>query len=720
MIKKFKGLIFLIDDLDLVDNTNINRMLDDIQRYFSNNVYVLLAYRHKQLFNSILDKKLGDNRELLTKGYIADGEIFEQTAKYIEKILPVTQQVFLNIENNSAEDILKNIVIDCADTEGIGSIEEFILNKIKETTNIEIKPIDQRENTQYIFPTTLRNFLKQVQFLEGLELMDESKKGKSIEKIINNIKSYYTYYYNKISSELSVDLMCIVDDWNSVNNDTKNLTLVAALINKMEKDNIVFDENIKIIAERQAYNIMMGDVFQVMEIFKEKYRGDVVKSHFIYSLKVLYQAKLLLALHSYQLNENKEDLYDYLDLINGKIIPNNFVYSRELISGNAKTSLIYQEEYKEIQKKLFYSNVSAKGKVRAEGYDKSLKVNENYHSFKYRFMFSDRIRTVNEGNLKKIESMKRMWYNDSLEDLEILENLYNMGELENLDVIDKLIDLQVIDNTNIVNRLLDEGFLYDIEDLEHFNNIGHLGELSSLDIKEYLKNIVRTKDIHILKILNLLIDIGELEIIELIDLLEKNILSTNYAMKQSYLIDPFSLFLKEEYIVNQINNLKNYEMKYPVNYIFYSLFDIDIFVRKNYFSESKKNPITYIFGRVNSVFENERISKKIFRKNIDANGIYKQPFSNNDIIFIEKFWTKVKVEANIPTTKSDIKKAISIIEKNYYEKFNQVELTDLNQIKDYMSRTGNKADDVYEDLKEIFNTNEKIKILNKIMKEIKQ
>lgn len=241
--------------------------------------------------------------------------------------------------------------------------------------------------------------------------MVESKKGKSIEKIINNIKSYYTYYYNKISSELSVDLMCIVDDWNSVNNDTKNLTLVAALINKMEIDNIVLDEDIKIIAERQAYNIMMGDVFQVMEIFKEKYRGDVVKSHFIYSLKVLYQAKLLLALHSYQLNENKEDLYDYLDLINGKIIPNNYDFSKEMISDNSFVEYVFvkdmtdrviekyikimskenningkiykntldekenlkkrfEREVKSTYRKLFYSTIAAKGVIRKDGYRK--------------------------------------------------------------------------------------------------------------------------------------------------------------------------------------------------------------------------------------------------------------------------------------------------------------------------------------------------------------
>ncbi|MGO3373589.1 hypothetical protein [Brochothrix thermosphacta] len=577
-------------------------MLDDIQRYFSNNVYVLLAYRHKQLFNSILDKKLGDNRELLTKGYIADGEIFEQTAKYIEKILPVTQQVFLNIENNSAEDILKNIVIDCADTEGIGSIEEFIINKIKETTNIEIKPIDQRENTQYIFPTTLRNFLKQVQFLEGLELMDESKKGKSIEKIINNIKSYYTYYYNKISSELSVDLMCIVDDWNSVNNDTKNLTLVAALINKMEKDNIVLDEDIKIIAERQAYNIMMGDVFQVMEIFKEKYRGDVVKSHFIYSLKVLYQAKLLLALHSYQLNENKEDLYDYLDLINGKIIPNNFAFSKEIISGNSEISLEFYEnvnkEEKNIYGKLFYSDVSAKGKIRSEGYEKSLSLSNKSHSYKYRSMFYDREkRTDNEGT------------------------------------------------------------------------------------RTYVKNT-------------------------------------------SYLIDPFSGFLKERYVENTFSNVKDKLLNttkekdtfFRGEYLFYSLFDIELIVRNIYFRESESKPLDFAFNKINSMFKDNLLAKSIFENKM----YYQEPFTFEEIELVKLIWPQIIIKPKFPTSKKVAIKVIDFIISENSEAINKKEVNELVQVRDELAKPRTQLASRIERMGKIFITNDKIKVLNEAMKVVKE
>lgn len=301
--KEYKGMIFIVDDLDLVDNKNVNLMLDDIHRYFSYNVYVVLAYRQQQLFNSILDKKLVDNKELLAKNYIVDAEIFEQTAKYIEKILPVTQQVFLKINTSNAKDILGNILKDKEKNEKMESvsIENFITDKVKKYTNIEIKPIDKREATQFIFPTTLRTFLKYVQFLEGLGTITKSEPSKRVE----NIEKYYNYYYNKIKAELPVDLISILDVWNNVNNDMKNLTIVASLVNKMEQDNVGIDENIKIIPERQPYNVMMGDVFHVMEIFKEKYRGDISKSHLIYSLKVLYQAKLLLALENYRIKKIK-------------------------------------------------------------------------------------------------------------------------------------------------------------------------------------------------------------------------------------------------------------------------------------------------------------------------------------------------------------------------------------------------------------------------------
>ena len=93
-------------------------------------------------------------------------------------------------------------------------------------------------------------------------------------------------------------------------------------------------------------------------------------------------------------------------------------------------------------------------------------------------------------------------------------------------------------------------------------------------------------------------------------------LNKGYRKGTKYLIDPFSGFLKENYIseIFQAEKKQLLDVK-KQKYIFYSLFDIDVFVRKNYRDDSSDDSIKYTFNRINDVFTDRRISFPFFWNN---------------------------------------------------------------------------------------------------------
>lgn len=199
-----------------------------------------------------------------------------------------------------------------------------------------------------------------------------------------------------------------------------------------------------------------------------------------------------------------------------------------------------------------------------------------------------------------------------------------------------------------------------------------------------------------------------------------NLGNGKYTRGTNYLIDPFSVYLKERYISNvAINKNEQQSTEKQHTYIFYSLFDIDIFVRKNYRDDSSDDSIKYTFDSLNKVFKDKRISRPIFMESTDKREFaYPKIFTEFQIELIKMLYARGNVKPNFPKSKSDAIKLLDIIIEGNSSVFNRNEFSDLMQIREELLKPRTQLAPRINIMEIIFDTSKKINILNSAMKDI--
>lgn len=198
-------------------------------------------------------------------------------------------------------------------------------------------------------------------------------------------------------------------------------------------------------------------------------------------------------------------------------------------------------------------------------------------------------------------------------------------------------------------------------------------------------------------------------------------LNKGYRKGTKYLIDPFSGFLKENYIseIFQAEKKQLLDVK-KQKYIFYSLFDIDVFVRKNYRDDSSDDSIKYTFNRINDVFTDRRISFPFFWNNDKKVGTYGGVYNNLQIYIIKELLYNPEVKPNFPTSKLEAIEVIDIIIDENSEAIDKKEINELVEARDDLAKSRTKLAPRIKVMEKIFNTKDKIKVLNEAMKVVKQ
>ena len=111
--KNPKDFVLIIDDLDLVKNHLIAKLLNDIQRYLDKKIIIIFAYRERQLENSLFEDLITDNQRLLEREVIDNGEVFSQINQFLLKLVPLGNRVPLfsknDLLNKEMQAILKSI-----------------------------------------------------------------------------------------------------------------------------------------------------------------------------------------------------------------------------------------------------------------------------------------------------------------------------------------------------------------------------------------------------------------------------------------------------------------------------------------------------------------------------------------------------------------------------------------------------------------------------------
>ncbi|MGL5684431.1 MAG: hypothetical protein ACRCXQ_01400, partial [Vagococcus fluvialis] len=128
-----------------------------------------------------------------------------------------------------------------------------------------------------------------------------------------------------------------------------------------------------------------------------------------------------------------------------------------------------------------------------------------------------------------------------------------------------------------------------------------------------------------------------------------------YSVGRKYDIDLYTCLSDKEYYIDIFEKMDNKSKNY---YMFYSMFDLDYFFRKNYSRQSYKNELDayiYSIGRVNSIFNNQmnnhieqknrlNFSFPLYETNFDKTSfVYENLLPNSLIEYVSSLFDENKI-----------------------------------------------------------------------------
>lgn len=515
--KEYGYISLIIDDLDLIQNSNVYEFLEYIFKFFQyqKQIIVFLAYREEQLNTAVIDSLIQENKNLLKNKIINTQELQKQATNYIEKGLPRNQRVYLLInEKTKIYDVVfpflevdQRIEFENYLVAGgkVVTINDFFQKEMMKKTRLQISPIDASENTKFTFPKTLRSVIELlglIQTMKEFNFTQVSTQG--IWNLRDNIKAYKYYMISRLKDYLPVEELQVIDEWSNRDYATKNSYICKELFKQIEdkeEDNSNIFEQLEKITEKEPYNTSLGDVFTAITAFKNRYRNNEEKYFFIYGIKMLYSIELLLTLTKYFLSViNKEEVgYDeeqnsklgnYLSLAQGKIMPDEFWYSNNWISGKADTAVAKNSVVPDelIRKNLLYSSVSTYNleKERYKNYTGS------EFSFRYRVIYNkSKSAFANTAN-RRTKKYSFDFFSKVI-DREYLTNATNKILSEkasnNFYFFYSMFDLDFFSRKNYTRHSLSGKFEEAEIILKRINNL-FTGELGTIDEKQMKKKMV--------------------------------------------------------------------------------------------------------------------------------------------------------------------------------------------------------------------------------------
>lgn len=332
-------MIVCIDDLDLVSNKYVYRMIEDIQKWLNKNCIIILSFREVQLLNIIQDQFITQNINLIDNNIISISEIRDQAIQFYEKQMPVSRRIYLKGQkeffNETAWDILKPFIAKISDEKKDyerTNFHDFMEKLVRDKVALPLDPVDEKERVHLIYPNGLREMLAFVRMLDEMpEIRDED--GNVLkENLQQNLKNYQNYVLSRAKANLDDKYYSVLDEWIKTSVENKNYYMCSkldkllrdyytsqgeneygVLVEKYHNGDLIY------IERTEPYNVMLGDVIQFTGVVKRYIPFDEQIMYFCYLIKLLYSISLLnslMCLREDDLTENKEapvDLDDFAD-----------------------------------------------------------------------------------------------------------------------------------------------------------------------------------------------------------------------------------------------------------------------------------------------------------------------------------------------------------------------------------------------------------------------
>ncbi|WP_214853070.1 P-loop NTPase fold protein [Exiguobacterium sp. s166] len=642
-------LVILIDDIDLVDNSLVYKMLEDVKSVLSNNVTVIVTYRHTQLLNSVYDSKIQENNNLLVYKIIDDSEIRLQTATYIEKMfmqnniikMPIKEEViYLPLKKFFSDVELKLLVENGFVLQN--SIIKNIYDVIKRKTLIDIYSLDINERTLYESNLTLRGIVQILEFLyEDLEDIVKPYGEKKLNKkyLETNLKKLKSYFLSVSEQLLDVTEKKILEKWDLVDEQSKNYIVYKELYIQLmaQKDfnsdtNISQEEfgNLLAINRIEAYNVCLGDVIEIFNVYKDNISSNLSKYHFIYTLKILYSIELLTSLLIEIFYEDDNQYNTFFELSDES---NYYFKSRD--NNLSKKNMYWYTKY--------------------------------YHLTRYKIIPENITWLSKKSDVLKIKYIQFINNNDS--------------EVKIYKFLDKILYTSV----------------------STFGDVKGTSRIRVRDLNS--SSYLLTQDPHRYRYrYNFLFRFNSDSKLHESDEIRNNEL-TSFRKSDYYSFDPYSYLVKENYLSNVI---------YHYNYLFYSLFDIDIILTKNHDSKSKnKSAYVNLFSSVNEIYseilqnEEYNLGKFISSNKSKEVSIY----SEYDLEYLDEYTIVEEKEAqdknNLKLSRSELRLLQYDIEKEDLSKSSVRRKKDFIMYAKSIPISKNSRSEFYYDIKVILETENK-------------
>lgn len=414
-------MIVCIDDLDLVSNKYVYRMIEDIQKWLNKNCIVILSFREVQLLNIIQDQFITQNINLIDNNIISISEIRDQAIQFYEKQMPVSRRIYLKGQkeffNETAWDILKPFIAKISDEKQKDyertNFHDFMEKLVRDKVALPLDPVDEKERVHLIYPNGLREMLAFVRMLDEMPEIHDEDGNVLKENLQQNLKNYQNYVLSRAKANLDDKYYSVLDEWIKTSVGNKNYYICSKLdkflkesvseTSKSKGNNILknldgyHDETLIYIENTQPYNVMLGDVIQFIEKIKVSFSYSEQMMYMCYLIKLLYSIELLtsfLKLKATDLSskteaplddedENSEDdVYEsfkgdeyclpntaYSRLINCKFMPDDYVYVPKNTNAVDYIDIDYKyknDDLKCVVEKIAYSRRKVGSKIWAE------------------------------------------------------------------------------------------------------------------------------------------------------------------------------------------------------------------------------------------------------------------------------------------------------------------------------------------------------------------
>ena len=416
------NMIILIDDIDIVDNGIIYQMLEDIKRVLGKNITTVLTYRKIQLYNSLYEVKIQENKNLINNFSMMDRhEVIKQGDTFLEKLLVknyvvemedgelLIKKCFSELFNSEKEKeffIQKGFVMK-------DSIIKNIYNIIERKLLIDIEGRDYLERERFEANFTLRSIMQLLEItVSDFKEIKRTVNFKSID-LDYNLRGFKDYIINEAPRLIDSKEEKILLNWIKADISNKNYILYREILKLTSKTNHLLN-----VSDIQPYNICLGDIIEILQ------QGNI-SSEMKYLVKILYSIELLLSLINgiynvtaegvslrgvslHMNNSNDNNIYfkyedgnvenafwntDYYKLTRYKIVPDAFF--KNIDNGEILTTFKYTdirednlEAYRALDKVL-YTTISTQGDIVKKARPRGNKLEQDSKmNYKYRYYFT--------------------------------------------------------------------------------------------------------------------------------------------------------------------------------------------------------------------------------------------------------------------------------------------------------------------------------------------